>query len=272
MHAAKDNVSTRVTNFFRYNLLWLGYRLGISLGSRIRKHRIRLSKRLDHAFDATVRYGPFAGLRLAPANVWNSADRGSMLLGMYEQEVLSSLRDIPAGHDTLIDLGAADGYYGVGVLVGDLFRNAICYESNELGRAVIRSNAILNGVQDRIEIRGMAEKHFHEAIPAAVRDASVLLVDVEGGEFELLHEATFRAFAKAIILVELHEWFFEDGAEKLSRLMRDSASTHSATTLTMGARDPSAFPELHGFNDNDRWLVCSEGRGRLMRWLRFDPR
>ena len=32
----------------------------------------------------------------------------------------------------------------------------------------------------------------------------------------------------------------------------------------MGNRDLSIFPELKGWNDLDRWILCSEGRPQLM--------
>ena len=88
----------------------------------------------------------------------------------------------------------------------------------------------------------------------------------------MIDKETFIAFNNSIIFVELHDWFFEDGQEKLQKLKNDSISTHVVTELTMGSRDLSIFPELKKIHDNDRWLICSEGRGQLMTWLRFDPK
>jgi hypothetical protein len=101
---------------------------------------------------------------------------------------------------------------------------------------------------------------------------TVLFIDIEGAEFELIDNKTFNAFKNSIIFVELHDWLFEDGEEKLCKLKNDSTSTHQLTEITMGSRDLSIFSELNTLNDNDRWLICSEGRGRLMKWLRFDPK
>ena len=55
------------------------------------------------------------------------------------------------------------------------------------------------------------------------------------------------------------------------RLRADSDDTHTITALVTGARDLSQFRELRMMSDTDRWLLCSEGRPRLMSWLRFDP-
>ena len=87
----------------------------------------------------------------------------------------------------------------------------------------------------------------------------------------MIDKETFKAFSSSVVFIELHDWFFEDGEERLQKLKDDSISTHNITELTMGSRDLSIFPELNTLHDNDRWLICSEGRGQLMKWLKFDP-
>jgi hypothetical protein len=251
---------------------WIFSKLGIRKFDAIQKRRIKISKRLDKLFNSTVQYGPFKGLKLSPKTWWGSTDRASMLLGIYEKDVLDSLMNIPKKFTTFIDLGAADGYYGVGVLVNNLFEKSICFEISEEGRQTIMKNAELNDVQNKIEIRGIAKKDFYHELSALTLSSTVLFIDIEGAEFELIDKGTFNAFTNSIIFVELHDWFFQDGKEKLQKLKNDSISTHVVTELRMGSRDLSIFPELNELHDNDRWLICSEGRGQLMTWLRFDPK
>lgn len=252
--------------------LWCLYKLGYENYSAIYRRKIKISKQLDVHFNSTVHYGPFKGLKLSKKTWWSSADRGAMLLGLYEKEVLESLQNIPQKYTTFIDLGAADGYYAIGVLVNNLFKQSICYEISNEGRSSIKCNAELNNVLNKIEIRGKANNYFYNDISQNDRANSILFIDIEGAEFDLLTELTFDAFNNSIIFVELHDWFFEDGADKLQKLKQDSSSTHKFSQLTMGARDPSFFPELNKLDDDDRWLICSEGRGQLMTWLRFDPK
>lgn len=253
-------------------IYWVFSKLGIKKFDPIQKRRIEISKQLDELFKSTVQYGPFKGLKLSPKTWWGSADRASMLLGLYEKDVLDSLQNIPKKFTTFIDLGAADGYYGIGVLVNNLFQNSICFEISEKGRQTIRDNAQLNNVLNKVEIRGIAKNDFYHDLSTLTLSNAVLFIDIEGAEFELIDKATFSAFNKSIIFVELHDWFFEDGEEKLKKLKNDSNSTHVLTELTMGSRDLSIFPDLNKLHDNDRWLICSEGRGQLMKWLRFDPK
>ena len=224
-------------------ILWILNVIGIRKDS-IQRRRIQMSEKFDELFNSTVQYGPFKGLKLSSETWWGSADRASMLFGLYEKEVLDSLQRIHNKNATFIDLGAADGYYGIGVLVSNLFEKSICYEISEEGRKTIKDNAHLNNVLHKVEIRGIAKKNFYNELPSNILSNSFLLIDIEGAEFELLDKSTFNAFSNSIIFIELHDWFYEDGLKKLQKLKNDSILTHEITELKMGARDLSIFPEL----------------------------
>jgi hypothetical protein len=98
------------------------------------------------------------------------------------------------------------------------------------------------------------------------------LVDIEGGEFNLFDKKVFSDLKKSIIFIEIHDWFFKDGEKKLNKLMGDAKTFFNITKLTTTSRDLSVFPELSKLHDSERWLIASEGRHRLMTWLRFDPK
>ncbi|MFS2154855.1 hypothetical protein ACCD05_27580 [Rhizobium sp. Rhizsp42] len=238
----------------------------------VQRLRLQLSNSVGEFHKNKVARGPFKGLSLSTDLQWGGGlDKGSMILGLYEQEILNLLTEIPAKYRTFIDLGAADGYYGVGVLVSKQFDTSYCYEMTERGRDVIAANAALNGVTDKVIIRGEATREFYNDIPAEVRDQSLVLIDIEGAEFDLVDADTFAAFSKAMIVIEIHDWLVQDGAGKMAKLRADAASTHRITEIKMGARDLSEISEVYSMPDTQRWLLCSEGRQRLMTWLRFDP-
>jgi hypothetical protein len=98
-----------------------------------------------------------------------------------------------------------------------------------------------------------------------------LLCDIEGGEFNLFTRSVFEAFRGSILLIEIHHWH-EGGEAGLVRLKEDASEHFHVTALKTGSRDLSGFPELQILSDTDRWLICSEGRGQLMTFLRLDPR
>jgi hypothetical protein len=249
---------------------WSLFKLGI--GNPVKRRRLRLSALINKMFNATVAYGPFKGLKLSSNPWWGEADRPSMLFGLYEQEVLNSLLNVPKTHKTFIDLGAADGYYGIGVLVNKHFDRSYCFELSKKGQEVIRRNADLNAVSNKITIYGRAERDFFKLLPVDHLSTSVLLVDIEGGEFDLLDTDLFKVLKDTIIFIELHPWLVEDGDKKLEKLKFEASLYFDITEITTTSRDLSIFPELRSFKDEDRWLICSEDRGRLMTWYRLDPK
>ena len=239
----------------------------------VEKRRIKLSKILYQSFDGTVRYGPLKGLKLDSNPRWSNRDYASMLLGLYEKEILDSIITVPTTHRTFIDLGAADGYYSIGVLINDLFDFSYCYEITEIGQKQVHLNANLNKVSDKVKVFGIAEKNFYSILLDEGVDLSkcVLLCDIEGGEFDLFSEKTFDAFKGSVIFIEIHEWH-ENGLAGFEKLKQCAKSNFEITEFTTGTRDLSIFPELKKFPDTDRWLICSEGRGQLMTFLRLDPK
>ena len=103
-------------------------------------------------------------------------------------------------------------------------------------------------------------------------DQSVLLVDIEGAEFNLFDKNLFKKFSKSIIYIELHPWIFKnDGQEELHKLENDAREYFTIEKITTTSRDLSKFEELKKWSDTDRWLICSEGRPKLMTWWRLDP-
>jgi hypothetical protein len=219
-----------------------------------------------------IAYGPFKGLKLTDNSHWGVADKGTMCLGIYEQEILQDLSKLSGQIDTFIDLGAADGYYGIGVVVGKIFKKSYCFEISEKGRETIDKNAKLKDVSSQIVIKGAADSLFYNDISEEDIKNSVLFVDVEGAEFDIFNDLTFKIFRNSIIYIELHDWFYEDGALKINKLIKDSSNTHNILEFKMGSRDLSQFQEISTLSDSDRWLICSEGRSKLMTWLKLTPK
>ena len=246
--------------------------LKLGIGNPIKRRQLQLASLVNDLFDSKVAYGPFKGLQLVRKSSWGLTDRASMLFGLYEQEVLISLLNVPKTHKTFVDLGAADGYYGIGVLVNKHFDRSYCFEISKQGQAVIAKNADLNAVGNQLEIYGKAEQDFFKHLPADQLSKMVLLVDIEGGEFDLFNVKLFQALKGSIIFIELHEWMVNDGDNKLAKLKSEASTNFNITEITTTSRDLSIFPELRNFNDTDRWLICSERRKKLMTWLRLDPK
>lgn len=83
----------------------------------ILQRRRRVSSEIYDLLGGVVKYGPFKGLSLAKNNWWGGGDFGSMLLGLYEKEVLDFLfSERLDAVESFVDVGAADGYYAIGMV------------------------------------------------------------------------------------------------------------------------------------------------------------
>lgn len=238
------------------------------------QHRYALSQRLMRALDARVAYGPFQGMLLPTQSTWSAADAGSMLLGMYECEVLSALDECSRERDTFVDVGAADGYYAVGALVSSMFSRVVCFESDPRSQEVIEQQARRNGVSSQLTILGEAGvglvPELHRCGVTTLSEV-VILFDIEGGEYSLLTKEVLQELREAILIIELHDAMQPQLEAELDLLSRLS-DVFEVEYLEQGARDPNSFVELSEWNDDDRWILCSESRMKPMRWAVCRPK
>ncbi len=234
--------------------------------------RKQLAIQIAELHDWEVAYGPFKGMKISRSNWWGQTDLASKILGFYEYEVLETLTSIDkARYKNFIDLGAADGYYAVGMIHAKLFDKAICFEMSDQGRQVIQKNVMLNDLSEAICILGYADESFDSLIPDIQLSESVVLIDIEGAEFNLLTSNLIDKLKNSFLLIELHEFMVRDGESQLLWLIERLKKCFHINWLTTGSRNLSQFKDLEEFNDTDRWLLCSEGRTKLQKWLVCRP-
>ena len=122
---------------------------------------------------------------------------GCKLLGFYEEEVQNIIANYSRkGRNTFCDIGGADGYFAVGVLVADMFDRCIVYEASEIGRKQLKINSELNNVEQKITIRGEVNRHELVKLLDEGLDLSdlVILCDIEGAEFDIFDDEIFEGF------------------------------------------------------------------------------
>ncbi len=238
----------------------------------LHNHRLAIAREIFLKFGGTVKYGPFKGLHLAFRLSDVSPDFPSMFFGSYEEELLNELASLPKSYENFINLGAGDGYYPIGALKSGIFKKSIAYEENQSRRNQIKRLAEKNNCQDNLEIRGYADESCFEGYTPEFLSKSVILSDIEGGEFTLFNETNFYTLSSSIVLIEIHDFLVKDGQAKLESLLKIADKYFEITTLTTTRRDPSQYPELISFSDIDRWLTVVEGRGPLMIWLLLKPK
>ncbi|MDA8607051.1 hypothetical protein N9L56_00140 [Gammaproteobacteria bacterium] len=263
-----------ILKFIRRLISFLIRKLNLAdLDGFIYQRRLDLASKVDKMHKSTIQFGPFKDMILSDGDWWGKIDRPSMIYGFYEKEVLESLTSSANEFKLLIDIGAADGYYAIGALMSNKFQKSICYEISKDGQKQIKKNAELNDVHDRIEIRGEARKGFYNEFSDEELASSLILMDIEGGEFDLFSERQdFLKVSKATLIIESHALHFKDGEDRQKNLLHLAEEFFDITEFKTSSRDLSTIPSLKKFSDSDRWLICSEGRGELMSWFRLDPK
>jgi hypothetical protein len=245
-----------------------------SLLRRVIPERFRPIGYLTHLVrertNCQVRQGPFAGMRY----ISNSVGSAYLpkLLGIYERELNHCVEMICAGKPSLIvDVGAAEGYYAVGLARRNPQARVIGFEMETRGQQALREMAELNAVADRVEIRGKCEP-ADLALALGENITPVVVCDVEGYEEKLLDPVAVPALRGAAILVELHDFIIPGITEELQRrftnthrvdlIWQDPRSGHEFPWRTLGtALLPSSYLD---------WAV-SEWRPVRMAWLWMEP-
>jgi predicted O-methyltransferase YrrM len=242
-------------------------RLIIPGGLRPRGYLIHLTRART---SCRVAAGPFTGMKYGGAS-FGSAYLPK-LIGIYERELVPVIEKLCSLNPNLIvDIGAAEGYYAVGLALKNPTARIVAYEREKRGRELLAIMAKLNGISSRVEIRGICEQpDIREVLEGSA--ASVVICDVEGDEKYLLDPEAVVTLRAASILVEVHEFVHPGIAEALRERF---SQTHKVTAINQEPRSGSEFP-WRTFGTKLlpsyylEWAV-SEGRVAQMSWLWMEP-
>lgn len=237
---------------------------------RRRTHR-RILARMDSP--GCVSQGPFRGMRyLALAYCSEILPK---LVGTYESELAPAIETIcRAACDRIIDVGAAEGYYAVGMALRNPRADVVGFEINPSARYYLRRLARLNGVADRFAIRGACTvDSLADSMVGADRPA--VICDCEGAEDQLLDPTRIEPLRRAWILVETHDGL-ETGDGVLagitSRLHERFAATHEIDVIASRGRHRDELPPgCDSLTDPEAAEAMDEGRP-WAQWLFLRPR
>jgi precorrin-6B methylase 2 len=227
-----------------------------------------VARRVSDELGLTVRSGPFTGLRYVERAVGapHLADcLPAKLLGSYERELHPAIeRAMRTGFSTIVNVGAADGYYAVGLALRMPEARVFAFEVNEGRRDLCMELARLNGVAERIDIAGACDP----AWLAALEGDCLLVMDCEGCEVGLLGREQAASLAGSSLIVELHD--FIDPRSSHTVVERFSA-THECERIAAAPRHSGDFPELEFLGWKNRELAISEVRTHPMEWAVLTP-
>ncbi len=215
---------------------------------RHRRHRtftarLQESERLivEHS-NRTVIDGPFRGMRYVESAFHSGYT--TKLLGSYEAELHPYIEEViqraaRGAYNGLIDIGAAEGYYAVGLARRCPQLGVVAFEMDETAVALCLELARRNEVEARVEVRGNCDVAALGAVLRGFGGPAFVLCDVEGAELELLDPHQIPELERCDLLVELHD--FANSLITPTLLQRFHA-THDTTHFPAQVRRPHDVP------------------------------
>ena len=232
-------------------------------------HR-QILDRLDRPGE--VVQGPFRGMRYI--SVAYCSEVLPKLLGTYERELIPAIEAIcGAGCDRIIDIGAAEGYYAVGMALRNPQARIVGFEMNPTARFYLRRLSRSNGVEHRLQIEGTCDT---ASLREALEDARLpaVICDCEGAELQLLQPDRVESLRRSLILVETHEGMETgDGVlEGVSRRIRERfTASHHVEVIDSRNRTREDLPPGYDLPSDEAAEAMNEGRPRAQ-WLFMTPR
>ena len=204
--------------------------------------------------------GPFQGMEYAPTAAEGS--RSARMLGAYEASLHPVIEAIIAKAPSLvIDIGAAEGYYAVGLARRLPQARVLARDTNPKAQALCRALAAANGVAERVAVGGLFD---HTDFALCQTMPSVVICDIEGAEADLLDPDRAPGLLQADVLVECHPGM---AAGVVDTLTARFAPSHHITRIGRKL-DDSALPDwMEELSDLDRLIALWEWRSTPTPWL-----
>lgn len=230
----------RMWRRFRPVWLWRLSRGGATIGPFVARYGL------------TVRSGPFEGMVYPDRAIGHASTLPAKLMGAYESELSEVLTElVGAGFVRIVNIGAGDGYYAVGLARRIPEATVDAYETDRGDRELCLLTATANGVGHRVSVRGTCDL---AALRQSVVGRSLIICDCEGCERDLLRPDRVPELRDATVLVELHP----SVDREIPDLMIDRfKETHEIRPLEGTPRDASDWPEVRDLRLADAtWLLA----------------
>lgn len=211
--------------------------------------------------------GPFQGM-----NYGKLADAGvglCKLLGTVECELHEAVEKIIAAEpDVIINIGAAEGYYAVGLSLRLPQAKAVAYDTSSWARWQLKQMIRWNQIKDRVQVKGWCSpEELEKQLQSAQRP--LIFCDCEGYETQLLNPAMVPSLHKAMVLVEVHD-VLEPGIGAL--IESRCQNSHQMNRIDSRARTPADVPSALQMSADDALWAMQENRPGPMYWFQMMPR
>lgn len=214
--------------------------------------------------------GPFKGMKYLNVSIGSSLF--PKIYGIYEKELHSTINSVSKkGFEKIIVIGGGEGYYAVGL--GKSFPNleVLAFETNLDGQSAILQMANLNSLKN-VKVFGECKAEDLKSIVYS-KNRNFIIVDIEGGEVDVLNEEVIVHLKRSDVLIEVHDFVDRSIGEKLKARF---SKTHKLKEILQEDRKATDLPVRLNILEKLlykktvlNWL--SESRPERMRWFYFEP-
>lgn len=224
-----------------------------------------VATRLYREGDIYVLSGPFAGMKYFNEVVWGPIT--PKWIGSYEEELHPILSDeiFNTSYDTVVDVGAAEGYYAVGLALAMPQADIFSFDIDPFARRLQHSLAVINDVSNLT----IGKRCTHEVLEPLLGGRSLVISDIEGFEHDLLDPNRAPNLSSSDILVEIHKFGNLSSGEVRDHLRKRFAPTHRTQLISARPRSASRYEHVCG-RLVDRVVIdaaLDEHRHRHQQWL-----
>lgn len=221
-----------------------------------------MANRIIKKYGTVTQAGPFKGMVCI-----RDADEGCLvpkLLGCYEEELIPTAEAfIQRGYDRIIDVGCASGYWLVGFALRMPQAEAFGFDIDNDARARCAELVALNNVHSRVTLLGGCTP---AALEKLITKRTLVFMDIDGPEYEILNPDLAPALRQADIIVECHDYLNPKITPTLQERFKKS---HTIEKISSRVREPSLerYPGLDVLPQNHWADALAERRPAVQDWL-----
>ena len=242
--------------------------------SIIDKKKFQLEQKIIKLTNKKVISGLYEGIHLNCKTNNESYDFSTKLLGIYEEQIQIALSKLKIENqlDYIVNFGTADGFHLIGLLKKNLFKYGFSFEIDKKMNNNLLENIKLNNLEEKIKLfTTKADLDFIDTILDERQLKNTLfLIDIEGDEFNLFSDGNIEKYKNSYFVIEDHHFYVKDQKKK-DFFYEVINKNFKVSMINTGARNPYNFKILDNFNDDEKWLIMSEGRPMTMNWILLSP-
>ena len=218
------------------------------------------------SFPYVVQDGPFQGMKYECHSIWSSYY--PKLVGSYEFELQPIIRYLfQKSFDTVINVGAAEGYYAVGWALSCENSKIIAVDPLAAAQRELVSLAKQNNVQEQIAVKTWVST---TRLSAWIKGKTLILMDCEGSEIGYLNPEQCKQLMNTDILVEIHD--FDDHPDIGKQLAARFSPSHRINFIHQEERKHSNFQIIAEYDLKSQNYLLDEQRPKSIYWIYFESK